>query len=149
MISEEEAKQHAALPKWGEPCAAWTQDRNHPHCVFNSFGVLDREGATLSGLTVEFEVFRPPKLAVERYKLTLNRHEYGVPARIYQLDINRNPRYTAKDHAYSHEHLGTTRTPADPSWAMLAFPEALVRFCLLCNLTLTEPVPHFDELQLR
>jgi hypothetical protein len=145
----EECRRWLTLPKWGEPCEEWAQDRSHRGKVVNAFGLVDREGAMIPGLQAEFVVFRPPRIVMEKFVFTLWQVDLGVFHRLYQLDINRRRGVRPGDHQHSHEHLGPMRTSAEPSWAQLDFGQAVERFLSTCHLTLSEPLPDPDALALK
>ena len=147
--TESEARTLMALPKWGEPCASWRQDRNYPGSASNAFGVVDFQGSAIAGLQIEFEVYRAPRSRQERLTFTLRRFELGRLARVYQQEINTRPGLRPKDHAWSHEHIGTARMPADLDWSSLLFDAAVRRFCERCNLVLSADLPDLDALVLR
>jgi hypothetical protein len=147
--SESEARAIMALPKWGDPCAAWRQDRAYPCTVSNAFGVVDVMGSAIAGIQVEFEVYRASRSCQERYTFTMRRFELGSMARVYQQEINTRPGIRQTDHARSHEHVGALRAPAGSDWSNLSFDAAVRRFCEQCSLTLTAPLPDIDALELR
>lgn len=145
----EDCRQWLALPKWGEPREEWTQDRSHRGKVANDFGLVDGDGVMIPGLQAGFVVFRPPRIVMEKFVFTLWWVEMGVYHRVYQLDINRRKGVRPGDHAYSHEHLGPIRSPADPAWAMLDFRAAVERFRSTCHLTFSQPLPDPDAIALK
>ena len=73
----------------------------------------------------------------------------GSLARVYQQEVNTRPGLRPKDHAWSHEHIGTVRIPADLGWSTLSFDAAMRRFCGRCNLALSAELPDLDALVLR
>jgi hypothetical protein len=146
---EGEARALMALPKFGDPCSEWSQDRHHRGTASNAFGVVDADGATIPGLQVEFLVYRAPRTNQERYTFTLRRFELGSLSRVYQQEINTRRGLRSTDHAWSHEHIGTARIPATNDWSSLTLDAAVRRFCEQCNLSLVCPLPEIDALQLR
>jgi hypothetical protein len=148
-ISEADARRMMAIPKWGEPMTEWRQDRSHPHTIFNAFGVVDGDGATIPGLQVELLVYRAPRVVMERYLYTLFQLELGARRRVYQLHVCHKRGVRPDDHEYTHEHVGAVRNVAAAEWAFEDSRAAERRFCVNCSLTLTEPIPDFDAFQLR
>lgn len=144
---ESEGRDLAALPKWGDPCEQWSQNR--PNTLTNAFGVVDEQGQTIKGLHVEFEVFVSPRLGQVTFVFSLMRFELGRIERAYQLHINGRERMRADGHNRSHEHYGEARFDADKSWKDASFSEAVGRFCKNANLTLTEQLPHYQDFALK
>ena len=147
-MQEEEARLLAALPKWGEPCIDWVQDR--PNAVTNEFGVTDAEGRAIKSVQVEFSVFVSPRLGFEKFDFTLWRVERGLRERAYQLTINRRAGLTRQDHQYSHEHYGqNVRVNASGEWAQAPFDYAVQIFCEKTSLTLMLELPSYQEFRLK
>lgn len=149
VLTQLEAEVLMVLPKFGDPESSWRQMKGHTGTVTNEFGVMDDQGAAIRGLLVAFEVYRPPRIAIDRFTFTLRRFEGGQLLRVYQQEINPRPGLRPKDHAFSHEHVGAARHTATSDWSTLSFPEAVARFCRQINLTLTEPLPDLDAFALR
>lgn len=149
-ISEMEARQIMAVPKWGEPMSEWRSDRSHANTIVNAFGVVDEDGATIPGLLVEMVVFRAPRVVMERYVYTLFQLDaIGTRMRVYQIHINHKKGVRAGDHEYSHEHIGPVRIEADREWDSLSPIATEDRFCLNCTLVLDPRLPDFDAFNLR
>lgn len=147
-MNETEGRELAAIRKTGEPRGAWSQDR--PNTLVNEFGVLDSEGKAIKGLQVELAVILTPRLGLRKFVFTLKRVGQGITERAYQLEINERPTLKPGDHAYSHEHYGQERRiEASRDWAHASFEEAVALFCSRVNLTLTEPVPHYEGMELQ
>ena len=146
-MTEDDGRELAALPKWGEPNSDWSQDR--PNTLTNGFGVLDVDGKTIKGLHVEFEVFTSPTLGLTKFVFSLMRYELGRVERAFQLEINGRPGLRRTDHNYSHEHYGEAKFKADESWAGAGFVDAVKRLCDAVNLTLTVEMPDYESFKLR
>lgn len=146
-MNEQEGRQLASIAKWGEPREQWSQDR--PNTWTNSFGVVDNIGKSIKGMSVELEVFISPRLGCEKFVFTLRQTELKLPQRAYQLEVNNKQGVKIGDHSASHEHFGEPRFISDQSWLNLSFDNAVKRFCQTTNLTLTEPLTHFQEFKLK
>lgn len=148
-VAELEAWVAMAIAKHGEPTDQWTQTRGRPHSVSQAFGLVDADGATITGLTVEFIVYTGKQVKHNKYIFTLWRQDLGGLDRVYQQEIVHRAGLRPTDHAYSHEHIGDRRDTAIPAWGALNFRDAVERFCTRCNLTLTETLPDPDAFSLR
>jgi hypothetical protein len=115
----------------------------------NSFGVVDGLGKTIKGMSVELEVFVSPRLGLPRFVFTLRQIDLKLAERAYQLHVNNRQGVKITDHAGTHEHYGEPRFNADKTWGNLSFEDAVARFCQMTNLTLTEPLSHFQEFKLK
>ncbi len=146
-MDEPEGRKLASIAKWGEPREEWSQDR--PSTWTNAFGVVDNFGKTIKGMSVELEVFISPRLGFEKFVFTLHQAELKIQQRAYQLHVNNRPGLKIDDHSASHEHYGEPRFNSDQSWLRLNFDEAVDRFCRMTNLTLTQPLPHYQEFKLK
>ncbi len=146
-MNEQDGRQLAGIYKRGEPREQWSQDR--PNTLTNSFGVVDALGKSIKGMTVEFEVLVSPLLGEARFVFTLRQIDLKLAERAYQLHVNKRHGVKITDHTRTHEHYGETRFNADKTWENLSFEEAVARFCQMTNLTLTEPLLHFQEFKLK
>lgn len=147
MMTEEEGRELAAIPKQGEPRSAWSQDKGNT--LTNAFGVLDASGKTIKGVTAEFDVFISPNLGQIKMVFSLKRYNLGATDRAYQLEVNLRKDLRPTDHAYSHEHYGEKTFKADTSWAHSSFQDAVNRFCTNTNLTLTDTMPDYADFTLK
>lgn len=146
-MNEAEGRELAALPKWGEPRSQWAQER--PNTFTNAFGVVDENGQSIKGLHVDLEVFISPRLGISKFVFSLKQFSLGRPERAYQLHINGRKGVLPGDHAYSHEHYGEPRFNADTTWGNSSFADAVKRFCLNANLTLTDDLPDYQDFDLK
>jgi len=149
-MTEQEARKLMCIAKFGEPEDEWRMRKARIGTVSNQFGLVDADGAALRGLQVEFQVFRPQRIAAEKITLTLFRVELrSRTTRIYQMDINKGRRLRPGDHAFSHEHVGDARYDATEDWGTLTVEAAVAMFCSRCSLTLQAPLPAVDAFKLR
>ncbi len=80
---------------------------------------------------------------------TLWQIDLKLAERANKLHVNKRHGVKITDHTRTHEHYGETRFNADKTWENLSFEEAVARFCQMTNLTLTEPLLHFQEFKLK
>lgn len=147
MMTEEEGRELAGIPKKGEPRSTWIQEKGNT--LTNAFGLLDADGKTIKGLTAEFDVFISPNLGQIKMVFSLKRYNLGVTDRAYQLEVNPRKDLRITDHAYSHEHYGEETFKADTTWANCSFQDAVKRFCTNTNLTFTDTMPDYADFTLK
>ena len=150
-MNRADAEQLLTIPKSGDPPSRWEQKSSHANAMVIAFGLTDGIGATIPGLTATMEWqpgkrFRHPTLLLSLFQL-----QYGVPERIYQLEI------CAADHPShregttmffgAHEHIGVA-TEMLPQYSGISFADALAIFCQRATLTLEGPIPAPDEFTL-
>lgn len=148
MMDAATAQTLMALPKFGDPPAAWRQHRTHGGLATLEFGLTDPNGAALQGLHVELALNLSPRLLRTGWKMTLFKLESYTPRRAYQLDHPGRAGLKAGDHDYPHEHVAEQRIDGPPAWCTLDGAGLLHHFCARTQLVLLGPVPDIHAFKL-
>lgn len=135
-LPSDEAREIIALIKFGDP-GAWDWSSELSGTANCAFGVTDRDGKRIQGVTADLLVKygqRPPS---SHFLFTIYKQEFKARRRVYQLDILQNGRKKVDPHRMSHEHVGRERIPGEAPWQQFSFDDTLKLFCTRTNLSLS------------
>lgn len=148
VLKRSEAEDILATTKRGDPPLKWEQKASHANALAVAFGLTDKEGSKIPGLTVHIEWQPPKRHRPQTLLFSVFLLEFGNHERVYQLEIcpagHSSHREGSVMRYGAHQHVGDW-TEMLPAYCSLSFADALAAFCERANLTLDGTVPAPDE----
>jgi hypothetical protein len=147
-ISEPEARALLAKPLTCPDLDDWRPVREQRGCSVIDGGLIDENGVS-TGLYVSLQFQRSISTGLCKYVFTVFKLEPGGAQRVYQLEVKQHPKPPKDLHAWSHEHIGTTRKTGDAEWQKWDYSDVLSYFCDQTNIKFVPPLRHPEAFELK